>query len=135
MFPPLLPTQNPRGNAVRAPHYRPRAFGSGLLSVNVLAMSIAFAGPATAQGNGAASLAQAAQDPIADMISLPFQYSINLDYGPLYKPQHILNTQPFSALLSRRQPDAAAAFRQLRLPQRRRALPLVFPSCHRGLGG
>ena len=94
MFLPLLPTQNPRGNVARSPHHRPRAFGSGLLSVNVLAMSIAFARPATAQGNDAASLAQALQNPIADMISLPFQYSINLDNGPLYKPQHILNTQP-----------------------------------------
>jgi hypothetical protein len=57
-------------------------------------MSIASAGSAAAQGNDAASLAKAAQNPIADMISLPLQYNLNFDTGPLEKNQHILNIQP-----------------------------------------
>jgi hypothetical protein len=50
--------------------------------------------PALAQGTDAASLAKAAQNPIADMISVPFQYNINVDTGPLEKTQHLLNIQP-----------------------------------------
>jgi hypothetical protein len=47
-----------------------------------------------AQGNDAASLAKAAQNPIADMISVPLQYNINFDTGPLDGTQHLLNIQP-----------------------------------------
>ncbi|HEY5928903.1 MAG TPA: hypothetical protein VIU02_01200, partial [Burkholderiales bacterium] len=47
-----------------------------------------------AQGNDAAALAKAAQNPIADMISLPFQNNTNFDVGPLKKTQNILNIQP-----------------------------------------
>jgi hypothetical protein len=41
------------------------------------------ASPASAQD--AAALAKAAQNPIADMISLPFQSNTNFDVGPLKK--------------------------------------------------
>lgn len=44
--------------------------------------------------NDAASLAKAAQNPIADMISVPFQYNGNFETGPLEKTQHLLNIQP-----------------------------------------
>jgi hypothetical protein len=47
-----------------------------------------------AQAQDAAALAKAAQNPIADMISLPFQYNANFDTGPLDKTQSILNIQP-----------------------------------------
>lgn len=47
-----------------------------------------------AQSNDAASLAKAAQNPIADMISVPFQNNFNFDTGPLEKTQDILNIQP-----------------------------------------
>ena len=50
--------------------------------------------PAAAQENDAASLAKSAQNPIANMISLPFQYNINFDTGPLEGTQHLLNIQP-----------------------------------------
>jgi hypothetical protein len=50
--------------------------------------------PAAAQQNDAASLAKAAQNPIADMVSVPLQYNINFDTGPLAKTQHLLNIQP-----------------------------------------
>lgn len=41
-----------------------------------------------------AELAKAAQNPIADMISLPFQNNTNFDVGPREKTQNILNIQP-----------------------------------------
>jgi len=52
------------------------------------------ASPASAQDQGAAALAKAAQNPIADMISLPLQSNTNFDVGPLKKTQEILNIQP-----------------------------------------
>ena len=53
-----------------------------------------FAPPAWAQQSDAESLAKAAQNPIADMISLPFQNNVNFDVGPLEKTQNVLNIQP-----------------------------------------
>jgi hypothetical protein len=50
--------------------------------------------PAAAQESDATSLAKAAQNPIANMISVPFQYNMNFDTGPLDKAQHLLNIQP-----------------------------------------
>lgn len=47
-----------------------------------------------AQDGDAASLAKAAQNPVADMISVPFQNNTNFDTGPLEKTQNILNIQP-----------------------------------------
>lgn len=42
----------------------------------------------------ASALAKQAQNPVADLISLPFQWNINFETGPLEKTQHILNIQP-----------------------------------------
>jgi len=39
-------------------------------------------------------LARAAQNPVASMISLPFQNNTNFDVGPLEKTQNIMNIQP-----------------------------------------
>ncbi|GAB6058483.1 transporter [Desulfonatronum parangueonense] len=39
-------------------------------------------------------LAQAAQNPVANVISLPFQNNTNFNFGPLEKTQNILNIQP-----------------------------------------
>ncbi len=47
-----------------------------------------------AQGTDSGSLAKAAQNPIADMISVPFQNNINFDVGPQEKVQNVLNIQP-----------------------------------------
>jgi hypothetical protein len=41
-----------------------------------------------------AALAKAAQNPIADMISVPVQYNANFKTGPLEKTQSVLNLQP-----------------------------------------
>jgi len=43
---------------------------------------------------GAADLAKAAQNPIAAMISVPFQNNLNFNVGPEDKTQNILNIQP-----------------------------------------
>lgn len=58
------------------------------------ALALVCSSAAMAQGNDAASLAKAAQNPIADMISVPLQYNINFDTGPLDGTQHLLNIQP-----------------------------------------
>ncbi|MBW2566723.1 MAG: transporter [Deltaproteobacteria bacterium] len=39
-------------------------------------------------------LAKATQNPVADLISLPFQNNINFDVGPREKTQNVLNIQP-----------------------------------------
>ena len=59
-----------------------------------LAAALLTATPVSAQDSDAAALAKAAQNPIADMISLPFQNNTNFDVGPLDKTQNILNIQP-----------------------------------------
>ena len=41
-----------------------------------------------------AELARAVQNPIADLISLPFQNNTNFDFGPREKTQNVLNIQP-----------------------------------------
>ena len=60
----------------------------------IIALAMLFAAPAAAQEGDATSLAKGAQNPIADMISVPLQYIINFDTGPLDGTQHILNIQP-----------------------------------------
>lgn len=39
-------------------------------------------------------LAKATQNPVADLISLPFQNNLNFDVGPREKTQNVLNIQP-----------------------------------------
>ena len=39
-------------------------------------------------------LARAAQNPIADLISVPFQNNTNFNFGPREKTQNVLNIQP-----------------------------------------
>jgi len=45
-------------------------------------------------GPSADKLREAAQNPVANMISLPFQNNTNFDSGPYNKPQNVLNIQP-----------------------------------------
>lgn len=59
----------------------------------LLAAGLAFAPAASAQESTEA-LAKAAQNPVAAMISLPFQNNINFGYGPDNDIQNILNIQP-----------------------------------------
>jgi hypothetical protein len=69
-------------------------FGRAAGGVAGLVLALLVDAPALAQGSDAAGLAQAAQNPIAAMISVPFQYNLNFDTGPLGKTQHLLNIQP-----------------------------------------
>jgi hypothetical protein len=39
-------------------------------------------------------LAKASQNPVADLISLPFQNNTNFNFGPEEKTQNVLNIQP-----------------------------------------
>ena len=41
-----------------------------------------------------AELARAAQNPVASMISVPFQNNTNFEFGPLEKTQNVMNIQP-----------------------------------------
>ena len=47
-----------------------------------------------AQDSSESDLAKAAQNPIANLISLPFQNNTNFNFGPTEKTQNILNIQP-----------------------------------------
>jgi hypothetical protein len=66
----------------------PRPVHAGLLGLLLLAPGERVA----AQDSEA--LAKAAQNPIADMISLPFQNNTNLNAGPKSQTQNVLNIQP-----------------------------------------
>ena len=48
----------------------------------------------TAKPDDADALRKAAQNPIANMISVPFQNNTNFDVGPYHRPQNVLNFQP-----------------------------------------
>jgi opacity protein-like surface antigen len=50
--------------------------------------------PSGAPAQSTEALAQASQNPIANMISLPFQNNTNFDAGPFNRTQDILNIQP-----------------------------------------
>jgi hypothetical protein len=70
---------------------------AALLAVSLLgflSMSLYAALPAAAQENDATKLAKAVQNPVADLISLPFQYNANFGVGPEDDTQHVLNIQP-----------------------------------------
>ncbi|HEY5862034.1 MAG TPA: neuromedin U [Casimicrobiaceae bacterium] len=58
-----------------------------------LLFGTALAGPAGAEMS-AEELAKLAQNPVGNLISVPFQYNANLNYGPNKDTQSILNIQP-----------------------------------------
>ena len=67
-----------------------------LLSAPILAAQDTAAGDSNIEPdkNSVEELAKAAQNPVADMISLPFQTNTNLGYGPDDDIQNVLNIQP-----------------------------------------
>ena len=65
--------------------------------VTALLALVAFAtAPAAAEeaSDETADLAKAAQNPVANLISLPFQNNTNFEFGPREKTQNVLNIQP-----------------------------------------
>lgn len=59
-----------------------------------LLLTLVLAGTPLASADEAADLAKAAQNPVSDLISLPFQNNTNFNVGPNDKTQNILNIQP-----------------------------------------
>jgi hypothetical protein len=64
---------------------------AGVFAASVAALLVAT--PAIAEMS-AEELAKIAQNPVGNMISLPFQNNTNLNFGPEKKTQNILNIQP-----------------------------------------
>jgi hypothetical protein len=72
-------------------------FGIRKILIRLIFFSVCLAsGSAIAQDadDDAAALAKAVQNPIASLVSVPFQWNINLETGPQEKTQHVLNIQP-----------------------------------------
>lgn len=65
----------------------------GALVLGLLVLMLGCGGSARA-ALSAEELAKLAQNPIANLISVPFQNNTNLNYGPLEGTQNILNIQP-----------------------------------------
>jgi len=63
------------------------------LAAAALAATMAATAPAHAELS-AEELAKVAQNPVANLISVPFQDNINFNYGPEEKTQNLLNIQP-----------------------------------------
>jgi hypothetical protein len=72
------------------------SIGSALVAAALVANPAAAQEPAKppAAGADAQALAKEAQNPIADLISVPFQNNSNFNYGPRERTQNILNLQP-----------------------------------------
>ncbi len=66
-------------------------FGKGIIAGSILALTVCFV---HAEGPSHNELAKAAQNPIANMISVPLQNNINTGIGPDDETQNILNIQP-----------------------------------------
>lgn len=65
----------------------------GLASTAILVAAIPLAVPAHAELS-AEELAKLAQNPVGNLISVPFQNNTNLNYGPEKGTQNVLNIQP-----------------------------------------
>lgn len=50
--------------------------------------------PEASPESGGGNLAQQAQNPIANLISIPFQHNVNFNVGPFDQTQYVLNVQP-----------------------------------------
>lgn len=64
------------------------------LAFAIVTSALGLASSALAQDASSGDLAKAAQNPIANMISVPFQNNLNFNVGPHSEAQNILNIQP-----------------------------------------
>ena len=62
--------------------------------VTALALPLAAQTDSGAEEADQGELARASQNPVGDLISLPFQNNLNLGVGPDERPQNVLNIQP-----------------------------------------
>jgi hypothetical protein len=76
-----------------APLSAPRS-GAGLGMALAMALALAASSPAEAQGSGDSDLAKKLQNPVADLISVPFQFNYDEGYGPRDAGRLTLNVQP-----------------------------------------
>lgn len=65
-----------------------------LCFVTVLVTALVISSATAQEGVNASDLAKAAQNPVADMISVPIQYNANFSVGSGDETQHLLNIQP-----------------------------------------
>ena len=65
-----------------------------LTIATMVAVASALAASPTCAELSATELAKLAQNPVGNLISVPFQENANLNYGPLKKTQNIVNIQP-----------------------------------------
>lgn len=59
-----------------------------------IAAAVTLAVPAAHAAMSAEELAKLAQNPVGNLISVPFQDNVNLNYGPQKSTQNVLNIQP-----------------------------------------
>jgi hypothetical protein len=69
-------------------------FAPRFIGLVLLVAGMALAAAALAEDDSTEELAKKAQNPVADLISLPFQSNTNFGVGPFHSPQEILNIQP-----------------------------------------
>jgi hypothetical protein len=69
-------------------------FNRGVYIAFVIASVLAMAATSVAYAQQGEDLREAAQNPIADLISLPFQNNTNFDIGHTDNTQNVLNIQP-----------------------------------------
>ena len=62
--------------------------------VMMVVMGLFISFPAWSEEMNKSQLAQKAQNPVSDLISLPFQNNMNFNVGPQDETQNILNIQP-----------------------------------------
>ena len=74
-------------------HRLQRPAGASALAIALTALLLATSGPARAELS-AEELAKLAQNPVGNLVSVPFQNNVNFNTGPLSGTQNILNIQP-----------------------------------------
>jgi hypothetical protein len=65
-----------------------------LLVIGLFLMAMLFAATLRAEDDEATALAKKTQNPVADLISVPFQNDTNYGYGPNDNVQNVMNIQP-----------------------------------------